>query len=161
MAQAILMGKDGGGSGKGIKVLEASTDNVVDFNTLTDEGIYLIKNCTTETVLNCVSTSTTPRSFFLEVTSVSETTCVQRLKYANTIPNYVRSFMSNGSWSNWSCKMGAGAVGSGTLGGKVVADASVVATLTDSQIRNIQASTTDLTAGSSTLATGDIMFVYE
>ena len=34
MAQAILMGKDGGGSGKGIKVLEASTDNVVDFNTL-------------------------------------------------------------------------------------------------------------------------------
>lgn len=146
---------------RGIKVLEASTDNVIDFNTLTDEGIYLIKNCTTETVLNCVSTSTTPRSFFLEVTSVSETTCVQRLKYLNTIPNYVRSFMSNGSWSNWSCKMGAGAIGSGTLGGKVVADASVVATLTDSQVRNIQASTTDLTAGSSTLATGDIYLVYE
>lgn len=50
---------------------------------------------------------------------------------------------------------------SGTLAGKVVANASAVATLTNAQVRNIQASTTDLTAGSSALATGQVYLVYE
>ena len=49
----------------------------------------------------------------------------------------------------------------GTLAGKVVANASAVATLTNAQVRNIQASTTDLTAGSSALATGQVYLVYE
>ena len=50
---------------------------------------------------------------------------------------------------------------SGVLTSKVMANATSVATLSDRQIRNIYAGTTDLTAGSSALATGDIYLVYE
>lgn len=50
---------------------------------------------------------------------------------------------------------------SGVLTSKVVANATSVATIADRQIRNIYAGTTDLTAGSSALATGDIYLVYE
>ena len=44
---------------RSIKVLEASTDNVIDFNTLTETGIYLIKNCSDSagTTLNSGHTS--------------------------------------------------------------------------------------------------------
>ena len=51
----------GGGKTKGFTVLEASTDNVIDFNTLTEPGIYLIKNCSdgVGTTLNGLITSTT------------------------------------------------------------------------------------------------------
>ena len=49
----------------------------------------------------------------------------------------------------------------GTLGGQVVANASAVATLETKQVRNIYAGTSDLTAGSSALPTGDIYIVYE
>lgn len=49
----------------------------------------------------------------------------------------------------------------GTCSDTLVADPVSVAVLSVSQVRNIKASTTDLTAGSSTLATGDIYIVYE
>ena len=50
---------------------------------------------------------------------------------------------------------------SGTLGGQVVANATAVATLGTAQVRNTKISATDLTAGSSALATGDSYHVYE
>ena len=55
----------------------------------------------------------------------------------------------------------ASTITAGTLAGKVLANATAKATLTDSQVRDIKASTTDLTAGSSALTTGDIYLVYE
>lgn len=55
----------------------------------------------------------------------------------------------------------ASTITAGTLAGKVNANATAKATLTDSQVRDIKASTTDLTAGTSTLTTGDIYLVYE
>lgn len=55
----------------------------------------------------------------------------------------------------------ANTITAGTLAGKVLANATAVATLTTSQVRNMKASTTDLTAGTSSLTTGDIYLVYE
>ena len=55
----------------------------------------------------------------------------------------------------------ASTITAGTLAGATKANATAVATLADAQVRNIYAGTTDLTAGTSTLATGDIYFVYE
>lgn len=55
----------------------------------------------------------------------------------------------------------ANTITAGTLAGEVKANATAVATLATAQVRNIYAGTTDLTAGTSVLATGDIYFVYE
>ena len=55
----------------------------------------------------------------------------------------------------------ASTITAGTLAGQVKANATAVATVTASQVRNIKASPTDLTAGTSELATGDIYLVYE
>lgn len=52
-------------------------------------------------------------------------------------------------------------VSSNTLTAKTLANATAVQTLSDKQVRNIYAGTTDLTAGSSALPTGDIYLVYE
>ena len=49
----------------------------------------------------------------------------------------------------------------GTFSGVIKANADAVTSLETSQIRNIQVSTVDLTAGTSPLATGEIYFVYE
>lgn len=53
----------------------------------------------------------------------------------------------------------ASTITAGTLPGQVVANSNTA--YTTAQIRNIQASTTDLTAGTSTLANGNIYIVYE
>lgn len=47
------------------------------------------------------------------------------------------------------------------LDGKLVANTTAVQTLGTSQVRNIYAGTTDMTAGTTALATGDIYVVYE
>lgn len=52
-------------------------------------------------------------------------------------------------------------VSSNVLTAKTLANATTVATLADKQVRNIYAGTTDLTAGTSALTTGDIYLVYE
>ena len=52
-------------------------------------------------------------------------------------------------------------VSAGTLGGQVQANAGAAAALGTAQVRNIRAGTADLTAGSSSLATGEIYLVYE
>ena len=58
-------------------------------------------------------------------------------------------------------KHSAADVSAGTLGGQVQANAGAAAALGTAQVRNIQAGTADLTAGSSSLATGEIYLVYE
>ena len=50
---------------------------------------------------------------------------------------------------------------SNILTAKAVANATAVATLADSQVRNIYAGTTDMTAGTTPLASGDIYVMYE
>ena len=55
----------------------------------------------------------------------------------------------------------ASTITAGTLAGAVVANASAVATLGTKQLRNIYAGTSALTAGSSSLPTGDIYIMYE
>lgn len=55
----------------------------------------------------------------------------------------------------------ASTITAGTLAGKVQANAAAEATLADAQVRNIKASTTDLTAGTSALASGEVYLVYE
>ena len=55
----------------------------------------------------------------------------------------------------------ASTITAGTFAGQVNANATAVANVGTAQVRNITVSTTDLTAGTSTLATGDIVFIYE
>lgn len=58
-------------------------------------------------------------------------------------------------------KHSAADVSAGTLGGQVQANAGAAAALGTAQMRNIRAGTADLTAGSSSLASGEIYLVYE
>lgn len=55
----------------------------------------------------------------------------------------------------------ASTITAGTLGGQVVANSTAVSTIGTAQVRNIKAGTADLTAGSSSLATGEIYLKYE
>lgn len=56
---------------------------------------------------------------------------------------------------------GASTITAGTLAGKILANATSSATVTDKQIRNIYAGTTDMTAGTTSLTSGDIYVFYE
>ena len=58
-------------------------------------------------------------------------------------------------------KHSAADVSAGTLGGQVQANAGAAAALGTAQVRDIRAGTADLTAGSSSLASGEIYLVYE
>ena len=59
--------------------------------------------------------------------------------------------------------LAASKITEGTLAGKVIANASAVATINDKQVRNIFSNTTEAKAGSafSGLSNGDIYFQYE
>lgn len=65
------------------------------------------------------------------------------------------------SKANTTHNQGANTITAGTLAGKVQANAAAEETLADAQVRNIKASTTDLTAGTSALASGEVYLVYE
>ena len=52
-------------------------------------------------------------------------------------------------------------VSAGTFTGRVQANTTAMATLSNAQVRNIYAGTSDMTAGTSTLTTGSLYFVYE
>lgn len=55
----------------------------------------------------------------------------------------------------------ASTISAGTFTGKVQANASAMNTLGNAQVRDIYAGTTDMTAGTSNLATGSIYIMYE
>lgn len=63
--------------------------------------------------------------------------------------------------SNKPTTLAASGVTAGTLGGQVVANATAVETTTTAQVRNLRADTVDLTAGVSSLNTGELYAVYE
>ena len=149
-------------------VIEASADNVVDFNTLTEPGVYLIKNCSDKNGTTLNSGETTSAS--LDVTLIvmrmisGSVTATQQLKMTpNTRTPLERNLKSStNTWSTWAVyKIQTSSINSGTFDGKMVANATAEATLTNKQIRNIQASTTDLTAGTSALTSGEIYLVFE
>ena len=75
--------------------------------------------------------------------------------------NLTDSGKSSTDFATASHSQAASTINAGTLAGKVLANATAVTTLSDKQVRNITASTTDLTAGTSALTTGDIYLVYE
>lgn len=58
-------------------------------------------------------------------------------------------------------KHAASDIQAGTLGGKVQANAAAAAALSEAQVRNIRAQTANLTAGTSPLANGEVVLVYE
>lgn len=143
------------------KVLEASTDNVIDFNTLTEPGIYLIKAGEAGTILNFYSSSAVNCTIILSVSSSSSMIMQKTYSYAGSLAQPYRIF-NNSSWGEWTdLSVHPGYIRNGTFGARVKANATAVATLTDTQVRNIKAQTTDLVAGTSTLATGDIVLIYE
>lgn len=63
--------------------------------------------------------------------------------------------------ANASHTQAASTITAGTLAGKVVANATATATVATSQVRNIYAGTEDMTAGTTSLTTGTLYFVYE
>lgn len=63
--------------------------------------------------------------------------------------------------ANASHTQSAGTITAGTLGGQVKANATAAATLDVAQVRSIRAGTTDLTPGTSAMASGEVYLVYE
>ena len=87
-------------------------------------------------------------------------------KKANTIHSHDISDITNlqstlDSKAASSHNQAASTITEGTFAGQVNANATAVANVGTAQVRNISAGTTDLTAGTSALATGEIYFVYE
>jgi len=58
-------------------------------------------------------------------------------------------------------KVSADKVTAGTLAGQVKANAETAANLSVAQLRNASGGTTDLTAGTSALTTGEVYYCYE
>ena len=68
--------------------------------------------------------------------------------------------LANGK-ANSSHDQAASTITAGTFAGKVQGNTAAMSTLTDAQLRDIYAGTSDLTAGTSSLTTGTLYFVYE
>lgn len=133
----------------GIIILEASTDNVIDFNTLTEPGVYLIKNCGTNTTQNSgITTANYYYDIFLRVQISNTTICQTKATASTAYKDDYRTRTTSGTWSSWSTKKIS------------YVDISTI-TSTSAGVRKIQASTTDLTAGTSSLTSGTVYLVYE
>ena len=101
--------------------------------------------------------------------AVSDVTSTE-LGYLDGVTSNIQTQLNNKAVSGHthdyapsSHNQGAGTITEGTLAGKILANASAVATLGNKQVRNIFAGTTAATAGSafSGLSNGDIYFQYE
>ncbi|MDF2610035.1 MAG: hypothetical protein K0R92_1509 [Lachnospiraceae bacterium] len=93
------------------------------------------------------------------LTNLGLTATAAELNYMDGVTSAVQTQINGKAASSHT--HAASNITNGTFGGPVVANASAVATLTTAQVRNIKSSTTDLTAGSSALTTGDLYIVYE
>ena len=84
-------------------------------------------------------------------------------KADSALQSFTESDPTVSSWAKAATKptYDVSELGAGTLGGQVAANATAVTALGNAQVRNISAGTTDLTAGTSALATGSIYFMYE
>lgn len=87
-----------------------------------------------------------------------------RIIYDGTQAKWIK--LAGGSVSSVAGRTGAVTltapdIGAGTLAGRVQANTTAQATLANTQVRNIYAGTTDMTAGTTTLASGSIYIMYE
>lgn len=98
---------------KGIKVLEASDSNIVDFNALTEEGFYIIKNATTSTTTNGPSLGTSG-NVLMEVGSKSGVVYQSIMTITNNGIPYHRQ-CSSGTWSSWLSTIATNVIRAGTL----------------------------------------------
>ena len=87
------------------------------------------------------------------------TASTTELNYTDGVTGNIQTQL-NGKASS-SHNHSASNVTAGTLSGKVLANATSKATLSDSQVRNIKVGTVDMDDGVTALATGDIYFYYE
>lgn len=112
-----------GGKTKGFTVLEASADNVIDFNTLTETGVYLIKNCNGNTVQNGYITGTTAYYDICLIVRESkdintgDTTYIYQQLIHSTMKLFIARLLtiSTNTWSSWDYKITANYVASGTF----------------------------------------------
>lgn len=138
------------GGVEGYVMLEASTDNVIDFNTLTEPGLYLIRNASdgSGTTLNSNLTSTTKYDVILRVQYNYTSLYQVRIMGSTTYDDVYRYRNASGTWSSWYSR---------TISYSNIS----TTTSTSAGVRKIQASTTDLTAGTSSLTSGTVYLVYE
>lgn len=107
-------------------------------------------------------------TFLAHLYKVGEDYATAELRvYATDAPKIWICSRYDGRWLDWTYLSdsahthAADKIGSGVLGGRVMANADTSANLGNSQVRNISAGTADLTAGTSSLGTGSLYFVYE
>lgn len=86
-----------------IKVLEASTENVIDFNTLIEPGIYLIRGLGTDTLNGYNATSNTLNQLLFITTQASDngTLVYQALLIGHTTNFYRRMRNAENTWTTW------------------------------------------------------------
>lgn len=102
----VDMGIDIESVSKTISIIEPSDTNIVDLNSFTDTGIYIIKNATNSIVLNSPFTSTNAYDIYLIVTSYASSTAtysIQRFLAPLTINSYYGRQYTNLTWSEWVC----------------------------------------------------------
>ena len=141
---------------------------------MTEPGYYLVKNCSLGggTVINCDIEPSTDPIIYCDIhllvrgsvnANIAQPYIYQEYARSTGVTKKQRYYKSEtATWSEWEIlKTPAANVGFGEFGARVTANETAVADLTQPQVRNIKASTTDLTAGTSTLTTGDIYLVYE
>lgn len=93
-----------------------------------------------------------------EVTAATATNITGLLKGNGST---IQQAVAGEDYAEASHTQSASTITAGTFAGQVKANADAVSALATAQVRNIYAGTTDLTSGTSALATGDIYFVYE
>lgn len=82
-----------------INTIEASDSKIIDFNTLTTEGIYIIKNATSTTTTNSPSLGSSG-NVVLEVGSKDDVIYQSAMTISNNGIPYHRQY-SAGAWSSW------------------------------------------------------------
>ena len=135
-------------SGKADKVTSATNGNFAALNAsgnLTDSG----KKASDFTYTNGTGISKSGNTFSADFGTTSGKVCQgndSRLSDARTPTAHNQA---------------ASTITAGTLAGRVQANATAAGTLTNAQVRDIYAGTSDMTAGTSSLTTGSIYLVYE
>lgn len=99
-----------------------------------------------------------PSSFGFLVSYVNGSDVFQIWRSQNTGPTYMRSGNASGWASAWVQVIDSSSIASQTVNKAKYASITTPGT---ASLKNIKAGTSDLTAGSSTLTTGDIYLVYE
>ena len=99
-----------------------------------------------------------PSQYGFIVSIVNGSDVFQIWRSQNAGPTYMRSGNANGWASAWVQVIDSSSIGSQTVN---KAKHASITTPGTASLKNIQASTTDLTAGSSALTTGNIYLVYE